>query len=154
DVLRPTEPTAREFEERMRWVKTHFNVLSLGDAVAKLKSDSLPERSLSITFDDGYADNHDVALPILRKLDVPATFFVATGYINGGRMFNDSVIEAVRQAKGDLLDISAHGLGIHPIRTDDERCNAIDAILGEVMNLPPTERAHRVEAVAASVGAD
>lgn len=154
DVLRPTEPTVTEFEARMQWVKAHFNVMSLGDAIAGLKSDGLPELALSITFDDGYADNHDIAMPILRKLDLPATFFVATGYLDGGRMFNDSVIESVRQARGDVLDVSAQGLGVHPIGTDDERCNAIAAILGKVMNLSPPEREGRVEAVAASVGAE
>src|SRR5579872_3493180 len=84
DPLRPTEPTAIEFEARMQWVKAHFNVLPLGAAVTGLKSGRLPDRPLSITFDDGYADNHDLAWPILRRLGLAATFFVATGYLDGG----------------------------------------------------------------------
>ena len=154
DPLRPTEPTASEFEARMKWVKAHFNVLPLGDAVAGLNSDRLPDRPLSITFDDGYADNHDMAMPILRNLGLPATFFVSTGYLDGGRMFNDTVIETVRRAKGDVLDASAQDLGVHPISTDAERCIAIGAILGQVMNMQPTERHDRVEALAAALEAD
>ena len=69
-------------------------------------------------------------------------------------MFNDTVIETVRQAKGDVLDASAQGLGVHPISTDGERCNAIDAILGQVMTMQPAEREDRVECFAAALQAD
>ena len=57
----------------------------------------LPSRSVAVTFDDGYADNARIALPILREERVPATFFIATAYLDGGRMWNDTVIEAVRR---------------------------------------------------------
>src|SRR5437762_5792628 len=98
DPLRPSEPTGAEFELRMRWLKANFNVISLADAVAGLKSRALPPRALAITFDDGYRDNCQTAMPILTRLGLPATFFIATGYLDGGRMFNDTVIEAVRHA--------------------------------------------------------
>lgn len=153
DSLRPTEPTAGEFEARMAWVKAHFDVLPMVEAVERMKSGSLPARALAITFDDGYADNHDLALPILQRLGMPATFFVATGYLDGGRMFNDTVIEAVRQAEGDMLDLGAVGFDALRIRTDDERRKAVETILAAVMHLPPAEREDRVEAVAARIGA-
>ena len=45
-----------------------------------------------------------VALPILREERVPATFFIATSYLDGGRMWNDTVIEAVRRLPaGDIV---------------------------------------------------
>ena len=54
-----------------------------------LKGD-LPARPAVITFDDGYADNRTVALPILQAHGLTATFFVATGFLDGGRMWNDT----------------------------------------------------------------
>lgn len=80
----------------MRCVKSNSDVLARAEAVRALAEHRLPTRALAITFDDGYADNHDVALPILRRLALPATFFTATGFLDGGCMFNDIVIEAVR----------------------------------------------------------
>ena len=67
DPLLPGEPDAAEFEHRMRWVKANFAVLPLGEAVRELRERRLPRRSLSITFDDGYADNFTNAAPLLRR---------------------------------------------------------------------------------------
>ncbi len=115
DPLFPDEVDAAAFEARMRWVKDWFNVLPLGDAVQRLRDGRLPERPLAITFDDGYADNAKIAAPILLRLGLPATFFIATGFLDGGCMWNDTVIEAVRAAKGPVLDLAPLGLGAHPV---------------------------------------
>ena len=56
-----------------------------------------PSAPLAITFDDGYADNHDIAMPILRAHGLSATFFIATGFLDGGRMWNDTVVESIRR---------------------------------------------------------
>jgi peptidoglycan/xylan/chitin deacetylase (PgdA/CDA1 family) len=138
DPLRPGEPTAEQFEARMRWVASNFTVLPLLDAVRALREERLPPRALSITFDDGYADNHDLALPVLRKLGLPATFFIATGYLEGGCMFNDTVIEAVRGAPGPTLDLRELGFGVIALGADDERAQALGRILDALKyELPP-----------------
>jgi peptidoglycan/xylan/chitin deacetylase (PgdA/CDA1 family) len=84
DPLMPDEIDAAQFDRICSWLATWFNVIALDDAVNRLEGGSLPERSLAITFDDGYADNHDVALPILTRHRLPATFFIATGFLDGG----------------------------------------------------------------------
>ena len=132
DALRPGDPAAAEFEQRMRWVKANFDVLPLLEAVRALREDRLPRRALCITFDDGYADNYTVALPILRRLGLPATFFVATGFLDGGCMFNDVVIEAVRRASGPDLDLEDLGLGHHPLGSDEQRARTIERILARL----------------------
>jgi peptidoglycan/xylan/chitin deacetylase (PgdA/CDA1 family) len=153
DPLRPGEPTAPEFEARMRWLKANFNVIPLVDAVAGLKAGRLPARPLAITFDDGYRDNHDLAAPILAKLGLPATFFVATGFLDGGIMFNDSVIESVRQARGDALDLSALGMGRHPLASVDDRRRAIAEILKAIKPRPTRERGELAARIAEAAGA-
>ena len=52
------------FEQEMRYISRHYKVLSLGDALKHLESDST-EAVLAITFDDGYQDNYVNAFPIL-----------------------------------------------------------------------------------------
>jgi len=140
DPLLPDEPSAAEFERRMRWVRQHFNVIPLADAIQKLSSGTLPARSLAISFDDGYADNEQIAAPILRKLGLPATFFIATGYLDGGCMFNDSIIAALRDCRGRSLDLTELGLGMHLLESLDQRGRAISLLLPQVKGLDPARR--------------
>ncbi|MGH6610851.1 MAG: polysaccharide deacetylase family protein [Burkholderiaceae bacterium] len=153
DPLRPNEPTVAEFAEILDWVKRWFNVLPLSEAITRLRSDSLPARSLAITFDDGYADNHHLALPELQRRGLSATFFVATGYLDGGRMFNDTVIEAVRGCRSETLDLSDLGLGVHHVGNDDERRAAIASLLPKLKKLHVDTRLERAAKIAARCGA-
>jgi peptidoglycan/xylan/chitin deacetylase (PgdA/CDA1 family) len=153
DPLRPAEPTVDEFEARMRWVSANFDVLPFSEAVKALAAGRLSRRALSITFDDGYADNHDLALPALKKAGLTATFFVATGYLDGGCMFNDAVIEAVRKAPGHALDLSPFGMDRYPLTSDDERRAAIARILETLKYLPQSKRQAQVERICESAGA-
>jgi peptidoglycan/xylan/chitin deacetylase (PgdA/CDA1 family) len=148
DHLHPGEPTAAQFEQRLRWIKARFNVISLAKAVEGLKSATLPERALSITFDDGYADNHDLAAPVLAKLGMTATFFIATGYLDGGVMFNDIVVEAVRRAPPGPLDLSRCGLGVHDVSSTDAKRAAICAILQAIKYKPAAARTRLAREVA------
>ena len=141
DPLRPNEPTVAEFGDMLDWVQRWFTVLPLPEAVRRLRSDSLPARSLAITFDDGYADNRYLALPQLQCRGLSATFFIATGFLNGGRMFNDTVIEAVRGCRSEVLDASHLGLGTHRVATDEERREAIATLLSRLKTLDAAARA-------------
>ena len=69
------------FEEFCVFFKRHFRVVPLSEQVAGCRGARDMGGTLSITFDDGYLDNAEVAAPILKRLGLPATFFVATGFI-------------------------------------------------------------------------
>jgi peptidoglycan/xylan/chitin deacetylase (PgdA/CDA1 family) len=153
DPLFPHEPDAAEFEARLRWIKENFNVLPLAAAVQCLREDSLPKRALAITFDDGYADNYRIALPILQRLELPATFFIATGFLDGGCMFNDAVIEAVRRATEPDLELDDLGLGHHPLASDESRAGTIARILESLKYFKPDRRHKAALEIARRAGA-
>ncbi|MBL8472255.1 MAG: polysaccharide deacetylase family protein [Rhodocyclaceae bacterium] len=153
DDLLPDVPDARLFETRMRMLRDSCNVLHLSEALDRISAGSLPERAAVVTFDDGYADNHEVALPILRSLGVPATFFIASGFLDGGIMFNDQVIEAMRNASKSEIDAAWLGLGTLPIAGAEAKRAAIDRILGAVKYLSFDERRDAVVRLVDAAGA-
>jgi peptidoglycan/xylan/chitin deacetylase (PgdA/CDA1 family) len=73
--------TPAQFEAFCKFFSKHFRVLSLAEQLAGCRARKNMGGTLSITFDDGYLDNVEVAAPILRKLQLPASFFVTTGFI-------------------------------------------------------------------------
>lgn len=151
DPLFPENGDGETFDRQMGELAACFKIISLLDAVQALRQGTLPPRAACITFDDGYADNAEVALPILQKHNIPATFFVSTSFLNGGRMWNDTVIELIRRAPGDRLDLSRMELGQFEIGTIPQRRQAIYNILGELKYLPLEARRSKVEAMCALI---
>ncbi|MBL8226610.1 MAG: polysaccharide deacetylase family protein [Chromatiales bacterium] len=133
DPLLPDEPDVQRFAGILRWLAGTFAVMTLRDAVAALEHGRLPRRALVITFDDGYADNATQALPALQAAGLPATFFATTRFLDGGLMWNDRVIEAVRAWQGPVIDLSRHGLPRATIGV--RRHDAIDTLLGAMKYL-------------------
>ncbi len=148
DALFPDEVDAVRFDQMVAWLKAWFQVLPLDAAVRQLQAGALPARAAAITFDDGYADNHTQALPILQRHGVKATFFIATGFLDGGRMWNDTVIEAVRGCKAPLLDLDSLGLGRHALTDMASRRLAIRHVIRSIKYRAVPERQALVNDIA------
>lgn len=140
DPLLPELPDARLFNRQMALLKRCFRVLPVSEAVTRLRQGALPARAACITFDDGYADNAEWALPILQRQGLSAAFFIASDYLNGGRMWNDDVIAAVRHARQQVLEIAAPGCATLPVRTLHQKQLAIDHLLDALKYLPAHQR--------------
>ncbi len=147
DEIFPDEPDAARFDTLLNWVGASFSVLPLERAIADLAAARLPPRALSITFDDGYADNFTTALPLLQKHGMCATFFVACGFLDGGRMWNDTLIEAVRAVEFGELDLHFLGLDRHSVRSSAEKRATIERLLPKLKYLPLDERAEKIAAI-------
>ena len=120
----------RTFDRQMSLLRRFFNVLRLDEAVGTLRADGqLPLRAVSITFDDGYRDNHETALPVLKRYALPATFFITTSILDDGIMWNDRVIEALRRTRQESLDLSDLGLGVFSLSNESERIKAVADLL-------------------------
>lgn len=147
DTMLAGEVEAAAFDWQMALLAEYFQVLPLSEAVHRLRSGTLPARAACVTFDDGYADNHDTALPILQKWRLPATFFIATAYLDGGWMWNDAVTEALRQARGEVLDLTPLGLFSHSLATLRLRREAAASIVASLKYLQPDERQKAVSQI-------
>ena len=122
DPLLESEPDSATFGWQMALLRQCFNVLPLTAAVRMLDEGTLPARAVAITFDDGYRSTYELALPILREFDLPATVFVTSSHIeNQSSMWNDIILEAVRRLPHDPLDLSKLGLSVYPMETAQDR---------------------------------
>ncbi len=84
------DATPAQFRRQMETLAKHCNVVDMDRAIgpdAIEGSAACAEPRLMVTFDDGYRSCHDTALPILKAVGVPATFFIATGYTAGRKLF-------------------------------------------------------------------
>jgi peptidoglycan/xylan/chitin deacetylase (PgdA/CDA1 family) len=154
DAMYPGTPDAPAFDRLMASLAEHCSVLPLADGIERLQRGRLPARAVSITFDDGYRDNAEYALPVLRRHGLSATFFIAPGFLDGGRMWNDTVIEAVRLAQGPLWDLSRLGLERHWVRSPEERRHAAGRLIRALKYRDASERDVLANAVAEACGAE
>jgi peptidoglycan/xylan/chitin deacetylase (PgdA/CDA1 family) len=151
DPLLPDEPDVAAFAAEIDVVRSIFSVLPLAEAIERLYSGSLPPNAACITLDDGYANNLTCAAPILEARGVPATVFIATGFLDGGRMWNDTVIESIRRA-GSELDLSGIGLGRFELPDATSRRSAARALIGSLKYLRIEDRERTVRSIAEIVG--
>lgn len=148
------------FEQQMRYLRSAFNILSVGEAVRRLEAgEALPERCLSITFDDGYLDNLTHAMPVLEGLQVPFTIYVPTGGLDAGEMlWWDRVIATMAATDKPALDLAEAGLSATPEPvplTGLARAAAVDRVLDQLwaLDMPAaTAAVDRIERVLGSSG--
>jgi peptidoglycan/xylan/chitin deacetylase (PgdA/CDA1 family) len=90
------------FEDHLRWLSSECECVPFSEIHRRAVSPSRGRPVVAVTFDDGYADNHEIAFPLLEKWKVPATFFVTNGLID----MDPAVVERFRF--------------LYPGRSDDE----------------------------------
>lgn len=140
DPFLESEPDIATFHWQMELLSGCFNVLPLPEALDCLANERMPPRAVCITFDDGYRSVHDFALPILKKFALPATVFVTSGYIDGGNMWNDRIIEAVQRLPSGQLDLRDMALGVHSLEALADRTSTAHRLTGMSKYLPPQAR--------------
>lgn len=140
DPYLPDMPDEATLDGQFRLLSEVFHVMRLDEAVARMKEGRLPARAACITFDDGYRDNHEVAVPLLERYGLKATFFVASGMLDGGRMFHDTVLETLRRVRGPDIDLGFLGMGRVPVRNVAERRAAATQVAEAIKYLPPPAR--------------
>jgi peptidoglycan/xylan/chitin deacetylase (PgdA/CDA1 family) len=71
------------FEKQLQVLQKIYKVSSVGDIVSRVQKGRLKNKSIALTFDDGYSDNIENAKPLLEKYNVPATFFITNNFGEG-----------------------------------------------------------------------
>ncbi len=129
---------AAQFERQLRYLRRQFHVVSLGALADALHEGGVAAAGkVALTFDDGLRNNVSVAYPILRKLGLPATFFVCPALADTGRwLWNQEMRQRLSRLDAAPLEKLARALGLPQARAEE--------IIGWMKALPLAER-RRVE---------
>ncbi len=123
----PIEIPPEMFAQQMDWLAGHFRVAPLAEVVDALRAHHpLPERTVVLTFDDGFADFFSVAAPVLLRHRLPATVFLPTAYLGKTSAWPGQPAwvktapllswEQVRELSAAGIDFGAHSVS-HPALT-------------------------------------
>lgn len=128
----------------LAFFKRHYNVVSLAQVLeARRSGASLPARALLITFDDGWADNADYALPELRRAGLPALLFVVADAIGQRQPFyQERIMSAWRRGAlrvNDLADLLVRVVPAEGVPTGNDVAS-LRAVISRIEKLDPEQR--------------
>ncbi|HEY0063609.1 MAG TPA: polysaccharide deacetylase family protein [Telluria sp.] len=152
DPLTPGALEVRHFERHLAWLQRWCRILPLHEAARRLRAHALPPRSVCLTFENVCAAHATLVLPLLQRHGVTATFFVASGALDGQAGWRDTVIELVRSAAGPRLCLARAGFGNFDVGCLQRRRALIELLLAALSSLPALERMRRMAHMAHSGG--
>ncbi|MCC9600509.1 polysaccharide deacetylase family protein [Stieleria sp. JC731] len=107
-----------EFERQMRWVSENLEVVSLQEVQRKIGLAENHRTTATVTFDDGYAENVEFAIPLLLEMGIPTTYFVTLDFVTQNTPFPHDVqrgvplpintVEQIRWMAEQGVEIGAH----------------------------------------------
>jgi peptidoglycan/xylan/chitin deacetylase (PgdA/CDA1 family) len=136
-IVPPVSPAG--FEAQLRYLHSHFEVMSLDDLFRNVfRCTHSGRRIASITFDDGYRDNFSYAFPLLKKYGMPATIFLPTGLIDSHALpWWDKVGYALTYTRKDKLSLGE--LGDYAVQNSQRRAVALK-IIRILKKIPDAEK--------------
>lgn len=149
--------TPAMLEMHLRYLQTHFEIVSLSDWIdAQQRGEVLPDRACAITFDDGWRDNHEFALPLLQQYRVPATVFAVSHMIGTSQRFWPNRISEVLQAlPANWREHSAHQwlalLEVDPLIAATDR-EAMATLISRAKRLSDSALQQHLDASEAALG--
>ena len=109
DNDRPFTVPPDSFARQMRWLReANFNIVSLDELARYRGLGRIPQKTVAITFDDGYEDNYINAFPVLERHRIPATIFITTGDLRGKSI--DSIPPLPKMSEDQLRRLHESGL--------------------------------------------
>ena len=133
-----TQLPVRRFERQLKYLKRNHSILKLSEVLDKIqKGLPLPENTAVITFDDGYRNNATVAYPLLKRLGIPATVFLATGCITDRALcWPDRLYLGLRDTVQENIDLREFGLKRYSLRTLKGKGAAQEDIVEYLKSMP------------------
>ena len=141
---------ADRFETEMAFIASSLSPISMREVAAAHRGEAvLPPAAVAVTFDDGFLNNHVEAWPILERHRIPATFYLATGYVGTRRMtWTDRLEAAILDSTRDRLHLVVGETALrYPLTDVDERVTAFNEIKAQCKSVANEAKDAVVEAL-------
>jgi peptidoglycan/xylan/chitin deacetylase (PgdA/CDA1 family) len=141
------------FRRQLHYLRAHFTVLQLAEALDRLAAGTLPPHALAITFDDGTRNLATNAVPVLRDLALPAAVFLATGPMGSDQtLWPDRLWLAIARTTETEVDLSALGLGTRSLGGTAARGGVYAAAVDRLKDLADARRIAVLQQILAVLG--
>ncbi|WP_437185222.1 polysaccharide deacetylase family protein [Planctomicrobium sp. SH668] len=141
-----------EFEGQVRFLRQNYDVLRISDLEEKLPKRG---RYVLITFDDGYRDNFELALPVLKQLGTPATFFITSGFIDNKPIaWWDEIAWMIRRCSHQVFHHPQVDQNPIAVQSIEEHEVAIQRCLRTFKSIPSSETEEFLETLASVTGSE
>jgi len=158
DFALPAWTVVREsdFRWQMSYLRSHFDVISLDQALARVEGKGTATRPFAvITFDDGYKGNFSTALPIMEGMGLPLTVYIATkAIIENGLYWYDRIINLLNSKEKFSVAINHDGHPEYftiPRYGENRRWIAVQKVLNRLKQMAPSEREKTVASIASGI---
>ncbi|HEY3967272.1 MAG TPA: polysaccharide deacetylase family protein [Planctomycetaceae bacterium] len=143
-----------DFRWQMEYVRQNFDPITFETLLKIVDGEiSAPPRPIIVTFDDGFEDNYQHAFPVLSSLDIPATIFLSTGYINGDQTFwYDRLAHQILRAPERELNVTGLAGPLRLLADIPSRRQTIRSVLGELKRMPNERRLEALRIIEVELG--
>ena len=140
------------FRAQLEFVRDHFEVLPLDEALERMQAGTLPDRAAALTFDDGTRNLATEVAPVLHELGLPASFFLATGAMESGAcLWPDRLWLAFARTEAHAVDLTPLGMGTHQLPLGSARARVCAAVTERLKELSDEQRIAHVESLISSL---
>ena len=128
-------------------LKKNGKAISMNDVLNNVKKkNDFYDRSFVITFDDGFYNNYSIALPILKKMNIPATFYITTDFIEKNlTSWVDRIEIAVNEKKkGKIKILNKNYSFINTLKSKVKFMNNLKKLIKENKKISPYMLANNI----------
>lgn len=153
-----SKTSAEDFENHLGYLKEHARVLPLSETVEFLRAGkTLPPHTVVITIDDGYGDAYEIAFPILKKYNLPATIFVITDFLDAKIwLWTDKMRYVLSNTESGAVNISFDGADkIETVLSDKlQRSNTASRINSRLKKMPNAQKELKIAEIAKALNVE
>lgn len=114
--------SAANFREQLEYISRHFRPVTVSQLAQEYyEQGEVPANTVALTIDDGYLDFYEIAYPLLKEFNIPATFYITTGFVNGEQWLWTDQLHWMFETLGDCgpaIDLEGFSM---PAAADDSR---------------------------------